>query len=73
MRCRPSGPTGDITLRVELRGYASVMQRVSLSPDEVGLLQIQLIPVMAAFSELLVGVDRGSETHGSSGREPADK
>ena len=59
-------PTGDITLRAELRGYASVVEQVSLSPDEVGLLQIRLTPLMAALSELLVGVDRESKTDGSS-------
>ena len=62
-------PIGEITLSTELRGYASVVERVNLTSDEVGLLQIRLTPVMAALAELLVVVGGESATHGSSDAE----
>ena len=62
-------PTGELTLRTELPGYASVVEQVSLRPDEGGVLLIRLAPVMAALSELLVVVGREPATHGSSDAE----
>jgi hypothetical protein len=63
----PELPTGEITLRAELSGYASVVERVGLTPAEVGILQLRLAPIMAALSELLVVVGRGATSSG-----PAD-
>jgi len=60
-------PPGELTLRTELPGYASVVEQVSLRPDEGGVLLIRLAPVMAALSELLVVVGREPATHRSSG------
>ena len=62
----PELPTGEVTLRAELSGYASVVERVRLTPAEVGILQLRLTPIMAALSELLVVVGRESTPPGSA-------
>ena len=53
-------PTAEVTLRVELSGYASVVERVILTPVEVGVLQVRLAPIFATLSELLVTVDKSA-------------
>ena len=63
-------PVGEIALRAELNGYASVVEQVMLTSTEAGLLQIRLIPVMATLSELLVLAGVGeSSSSGSSDSE----
>ena len=60
-------PIGDVALRAELVGYASVVEQVTLTSDGMGLLRIQITPVMATLSELLVVAGTGDpQTIGSS-------
>lgn len=62
----PELPADELTLRAELNGYAAVVERVGLAPDEMGFLQLRLTPIMAALSELLVVVGRESTPPGSA-------
>jgi TonB-dependent SusC/RagA subfamily outer membrane receptor len=54
---------GEVTLRIELSGYASIVETVIPVPAEYGALQIRLAPIFATLSELVVnaaGPPRGS-------------
>jgi hypothetical protein len=50
-------PAAEVTLKIELSGYASVVERVILTPVEVGVLQVRLAPIFATLEELKVMVD----------------
>lgn len=55
---------GEVTLRVELGGYASIVEQVIPVPAEWGSLQIRLAPIFATLSELVVNA--GDPTRASS-------
>ena len=46
----------EVMLRAELSGYASMVELVSLTTAEEGVLQLRLIPIVETLSELLVEV-----------------
>jgi hypothetical protein len=47
-------PTGQLTLRVELSGYATVTEQIEVLPDEVGFFQLQLSPLAYALQGIVV-------------------
>lgn len=47
-------PTGEVTLRVELGGYTSLVERVIPTPAEVGVFQVRIAPIWASLSEIVV-------------------
>ena len=57
---------GEITLRAELPGYSSVVEKIEVTPAEVGLVQIRLGRVEVILEELVVVAQRASSRSGSS-------
>lgn len=57
---------GEITLRAELPGYTSVVEKIEVTPAEVGLVQIRLGRVEVVLEELVVVAQRASRRSGSS-------
>jgi len=49
-------PAGGPSIRVELTGYAAVVERMEILPEEVVLVQFRLTPLAAALEGLLVRV-----------------
>ena len=47
-------PTDEVTLRVQLGGYTSLVERVIPTPPEVGVFRVRIAPIWASLSELLV-------------------
>jgi hypothetical protein len=47
-------PIGNLALRVELSGYATVTEQIEVLPDEVGLFQLQLSPLAYALQGIIV-------------------
>lgn len=60
-----SVPTGDLTARVELPGYVTLVEQIEVLSDEVGLLQFRVSRVAAALEGLLVRA-RGQAVQGPS-------
>ena len=57
---------GEITLRAELPGYASMVETIEVTPAEVGLVQIRLGRLEAMLEELVVVAQRASRGSGFS-------
>jgi hypothetical protein len=47
-------PSGDLAVRVELSGYATVTEQIEVLPDETGLLLLQLSPLAYALQGIVV-------------------
>ena len=47
-------PAGQVTVRVSLDGYVSVVDRLSVARTELDLVQFRLVPFLAAVEELFV-------------------
>jgi len=47
-------PPGDVTVRVEVPGWATVVEQIEVLPDEVGLFQFQLSRIEIALQGLVV-------------------
>ena len=47
-------PAGQVTVRVSLDGYVTVVDRLSVARSELGLVQFRLVPFVAALEELFV-------------------
>jgi hypothetical protein len=47
-------PSGDLAVRVELSGYATVTEQIEVLPDETGILQLQLSPLAYALQGIVV-------------------
>jgi hypothetical protein len=60
----PVGP-GDIAVRVELPGWAAVVEQIEVLPDEVGLFQFRLSRVEVALQGLIVRA-RADDGHGAA-------
>jgi hypothetical protein len=47
-------PNGDLAVRAELGGYATVTEQIEVLPDETGILQLQLSPLAYALQGIVV-------------------
>ena len=61
-------PAGDLAVRVELSGYAAVVEQVEMLADEVGLFQFRLSRLELAIQGLLVRAERGADGGASESR-----
>ena len=59
-------PPGRVTIRVELPGYAALVEQVEILPDEVALFRFRLSPIGVAIQGLLV---RGRRQEAAGGVE----
>ncbi len=59
-------PVGQITLRVSLDGYVTVIDQLSVAPGELGLVQFRLVPLVVALEELFVFGESDSRRFGHS-------
>ena len=59
-------PTDEVTLRVELGGYTSLVERVIPTPPEVGVFRVRIAPIWASLSEILVIAGRPSPAPASA-------
>jgi iron complex outermembrane receptor protein len=66
-------PSGNLAVRVELSGYATVTEQIEVLPDEIGILQLQLSPLAYALQGIVVRAWRGDPGAASVERdaEPA--
>ena len=54
-------PAGEVAVRVELSGYAAVVEQIEVLADEVGLFQFRLSRLELAIQGLLVRAGRGAD------------
>jgi TonB-dependent starch-binding outer membrane protein SusC len=64
-------PPGQVAVRVELSGYAAIVEQIEVLPEEIGLFQFRLSPMAAAIRGLLVIAGRRDGTSGSESRVEA--
>jgi outer membrane receptor protein involved in Fe transport len=53
-------PVGEVTLRIALPGYGTVVESFTVTPGETTFVQFHMLRIHAALDELLVQVDRGA-------------
>jgi hypothetical protein len=54
-------PSGQLAIRAELSGYATVTEQIEILPDEVGLFQFQLSPLAYALQGIVVSAWRNDQ------------
>jgi outer membrane receptor protein involved in Fe transport len=59
-------PVGEVTLRIALPGYGTVVESFTVTNGETTFVQFHLLRIHAALDELLVQVDRGAVRQGAA-------